>query len=152
MARHRTVILSVLCAAAVFLLTVPIPRADRNGLYNTVSGLIWCRTESACLHEISHRLDQEAGWASHRKEFGEAAQTYVLVEFMGGNPSDLAQAIINLPGVFVWDGYFSDRPSEIYATIFEFSGGREERMPEIFRQFYDWKRAEALVQKLRGEK
>ncbi|RJP53633.1 MAG: hypothetical protein C4583_04405 [Anaerolineaceae bacterium] len=149
---HLRVILFVLCAVASVLLLAPLPNSDRNGAYNTISRLMWCKTESACLHEIGHRLDQEAGWVSHQKEFGEAAKTYMLVEFAGGHPSELAKRIINLPGAFTWDGYFGDRPAEIYATAFEYSGGHRDAMPEIFQEFYDWDRAETLVQKMRGEK
>ncbi|MFZ5856791.1 MAG: hypothetical protein ACOYZ6_08170 [Chloroflexota bacterium] len=151
MARHRSVVVAGVSIILLILLLVPIPRKDRNGEYNIISRLMWCRTEGACLHEIGHRLDQEAGWVSHSDEFGEAVKTYLLVEWSGNDPSELAQAIVNLPGIFQWGGYFGDRPSEIYATIFEFSGGDRERMPDIFRTFYHWERAEALVQKMRGE-
>lgn len=146
MARHWPVAFVLICALALAL--VPFPRADRNGLYNTFSGWMWCRTESACLHEIGHRLDQEAGWISHSKEFGDAAKTYVLVEFAGRSPSKLAQAIISQPGMFNWNSYFDDPPAEIYATVFAMSCGGQESMPEVFRSFYDWERAEALIQKI----
>lgn len=145
------VLLFVLLVVIVFL-TIPLPSADVDGLYNPISRLIWCRTGSACLHEIGHRLDQEAGWASHSDEFGEAVKTYLLVEWSGNDPSELAKAIVNLPGVFGWGGYFGDRPAEMYATIFEFSDGCREAMPEIFRDFFDWERAEMLVRNMRGEK
>ena len=148
MARHWSVGIALVLLLALTLVSLPLPRGGSNGVYNTISRTMWCRTMSACLHEVGHRLDQEAGWASHSKEFGKAVETYVLVEFWEGKPSDTARAIVNLPGVFSWRGsYFGDSQSEIYAIIFEKAEGQEDKMPEIFRGFYNWERAEALVQK-----
>jgi len=127
-------------------LSIPFPNQSDGGGFNSISGLWWCRTDSACIHEIAHRLDWEAGWISNKHEFKEAVITYVLVEAQNGHPSRIATNIMAFRGVYDYNP-FRITSAELYAYIFEWSGGKEENMPEIFRKFYDWNRALELMKK-----
>ncbi|MBI5964946.1 MAG: hypothetical protein HY863_15815 [Chloroflexi bacterium] len=143
--------LSLILATAIFMmwLLLPVPLRHEKGLFNKISGVIWCTSETSCLHEIGHALDWRAGWISHSAEFGGAVQVYVMAEFESRHPSDLAAQIVLMPGALVWSGYARDAQAEIYASIFEISEGQEEKMPEIFHKFYDWQRAQVMIEKMR---
>ena len=91
-----------------------------DGAYNTWSGLIWCRTEEACIHEIGHKLDDMAGWPSSSAEYKEAV------------------------GPTVWN------EKETYAEIFRFYRGKEENMPAHLAKFYNWELADKLMEKYNG--
>lgn len=123
----------------------PIPPAGKHGAYNTFSGAIWCEKESVCIHEVAHKLDHEGGWISRSKEFTLTVQSYLIVEFGKEHASELAWIIMERPGLFSYDGAFTDHHAEIYAVIFEYSRGVSEAMPERFRRFYDWERADELL-------
>lgn len=142
--------------AFVFVLIVaiaalPLPLRGELGIYNSLSHSYWCSNHIACVHEIGHKLDQEGGWISHSKEFGFAIQVYVQSEYslagrLPGHPSQLAQTLMIMPGIYSWNGYFSDNQSELYATLFRYADGKKENMPPSFRKFYDWSLAEKWVQ------
>lgn len=141
-------IIFISVAMIVFiLLLVPVPLQNDDGLFNTFTGLIWCDNRTACLHEIGHGLDKEAGWISHSEKFEDAVLVYILVELRRQNTIHLSERIVLAPGLLAGAGYMNDTQSEVYARIFEFSGGREENMPESLREFYDWKRAKMLIAK-----
>ena len=125
----------------------PIPSPNLDGKYNTFTGMIWCNNKIACYHEIGHKLDHENKWISRSYEFSLAVRAYLILEMQEQHPSQLVYEIMRVPGLFEWNGYFSNPQAEVYATIFEFSNGNIEKMPERFREFYDWERAEELIEK-----
>ena len=126
----------------------PIPFPWRNGAYNAWSGILWCKETTTCYHEIGHKLDQESDWISHSPEFQYSLQVYLFYEIQQDEPAKLAVEIIertfSTPNKFF---VFSDPNAEAYAIIFEYSRGRRENMPEMFRDFYDWELAENLIAK-----
>lgn len=135
---------------ALAFLALPIPPSGYQGGYNPLSRQYLCSTRASCIHEIGHKLDQEGGWISHRKDFGFAVQVYVQVEYGAaslepGHPSSLARNLIVFPGVFSWNGYLSDTQTEIYAYILQVADGSEAAMPATFRRFYNWKRIQELL-------
>jgi hypothetical protein len=88
------VLLCVIFLGIIYLM-VPWPRSWAAGLYDPYSGWIWCTTQTTCIHEVGHKLDDEAGWISQSKEFGETVQKYIATEFKYGNPpSYLATKIL----------------------------------------------------------
>ena len=136
----KRIFLALATSVLFIWLLLPVPLHNEKGLFNKITGLIWCTSEASCLHETGHGLDRRAGWISHSEEFGGAVQVYVMSEFQREHPSYLAARIVMMPGALVWNGWAEDTQAEIYATIFELSDGQEENMPEIFRKFYDWPR------------
>lgn len=113
-----------------FFLPIPLPLlgyAGYTGMYNTVSGLIWCTSEKSCIHEVAHKLDDEGGWISETPEFERD------VELLLG--SDLER------------GFMNKHIHEIYANLFAMAKGKEENMPELLRPYYDWERAAELMKK-----
>lgn len=137
----------------VFLawLLLPIPLPGQGGVYNPITELMWCSYYYGCLHEIGHKLDDDAGWISHTPEFSEAVYLFIGSELIAHDTNSqsykLAHKIILQPGVISWSGRWLDSQSEIYATIFAFSDGKRENMPYIFREFYNWGEAEVLIDK-----
>lgn len=112
----------------IFLLISPLPVPGMDGAYNKVSGFFWCKNQHACIHEIGHKLDDEDGWISHSDEFESAVELYA--------------------GYDIERGILNKNIEEIYARLFEHSGGVSENMPELLRPFYDWDRAQELIEKV----
>lgn len=112
----------------VFVFLIPFPSPWWSGMYNKVTGLYVCETEAACIHEIAHKLDDEAGWISHSDEFYQTALLYL---------PDAKR------------GFLNKNIEELYAEIFEHARGDSEVIPEPFRKFYDFDRAHELMQELR---
>lgn len=130
-----------------FLLPIPLP--GQAGIYNPVSGLLWCSSHDTCLHEVGHELDDEGGWVSHTEAFSQAVYLFVGSELIAHDVNsksyNMAHAILKTPGVITWRGRWLDSQSEIYAIIFVYSDGKAENLPPVFRPFYDWDRAEELL-------
>jgi len=137
-------IVYILAALAIVLL----PLGTKDGAYNTVSGLIRCgNNRSLCLHEVGHKLDHEAGWISGSKEFGAAIQVYLVYQIAHADDMDeTAHWVLNYDGLLIAPSDpFRDTHKELYADLYRWSDGIKENMPEAFRQFYDWERADALM-------
>jgi hypothetical protein len=130
---------------------LPVHTSRDYGVYNPLSGLMWCRYTWACIHEIGHKLDDRGGWISHTQKFNEAIYIFVASELIAHDTGSysyiLANTILRVPGSIGGKFYWWDRQSEIYATIFQSSDGKIEKMPEIFRPFYNWEDAERLLKK-----
>lgn len=118
----------------VFLL--PIPVRGERGAFNTWSGLYWCADERACLHEIGHALDKQAGWISQSPEYARALQMYVLT---GAGTDDRVIVLL----AYAFDPPDGKEPTkkELYAILFEMADGKIENMPIGLRQFYNWELA-----------
>ena len=103
--------------SAILLLMQFIPFLGNNaGVYNQATNTITCIPE-VCLHEVGHRLDDEAGFgmaASRDAEFRAVIRPYLTY-----SRESLTY-------------------EEVYAMMFEAAGGQEELMPEQLREFYDW--------------
>jgi len=110
--------------AVIIFLPAPVPWMD--GAYNKISGLFWCSSTASCAHEIAHKIDDESGWISHDPEFREAVET--------------------LAGYEIDPGFMNKNMEEVYAGIFERAEGKKENMPEKFHRFYDWDRAQELIE------
>lgn len=139
-------------AIIIFVLSwifLPFPIPGR-GVYNKVSGLIWCRTETVCIHEVAHKLDDEADWISHSKEFSLSVSAFVWFELDADRePHPFVYKIMTFPGVFRnTPSFWTDDNAELYASLFEWAEGKEESMPELLRPFYDWERAAELIEKV----
>lgn len=141
--------LSLLLVVIIFVAIVPIPLPQYDGMYNSISGLLWCRNERACTHEIGHKLDDEGRWVSHTEEFSLAVEAFLWIELAHNEtPHPFVYKIMAHSGVFEWQGWFVDPQAELYASLFEWSGGVSENMPELLRPFYDWERAQELIEKV----
>lgn len=120
------------------LVLAPIPAIKQNGAYNSFSGAFFCRTHSACLHEIGHALDQQAGWISDTEKFRQAVEVYII-----SNQDELTIKII--------DKLLTTKQNahrELYASLFDWAGGSSENMPAGLREFYNWQEAGRLVSNL----
>lgn len=142
---------SALLLILLTYLLLPIPLPGQAGVYNPISGLLWCSYHDACNHEIGHKLDDESGWVSHSQEFSAAVYLFVGSELIAHDTNSqkykLANAILKTPGVITWRGRWLDSQSEIYATIYMYADGQKEWMPPVFRPFYDWDKAEQFQKK-----
>lgn len=134
----------------VFLfLVIPFPMPGMEGSYNKVSGLIWCKNDRACIHEVGHKLDDEGDWISHNLDFSLAVEVFIWYELSHNpTPHPFVYKIMAHSGIFEWQGWFTDPQAELYASLFEWSGGVSENMPEALRPFYDWERAQELIEKV----
>lgn len=136
--------------SVLYWILLPFPIPGKDGTYNKVSGLIWCRTENICIHEVGHKLDDEAGWISHSKEFSLTVSAFVWFELDADRePHPFVYKIMTFPGVFRnTPSIFTDDNAELYASLFQWAGGKEENMPELLRPYYDWERAQELIEKV----
>lgn len=132
----------------IILFASPIPPVGSDGAYNIISRTIYCKTELACVHEIGHKLDQEAGWQSRKYEFSLAVEVFIWHEIAENNPPHpFVYKIMKFDGLFEWNGWFTNHQAELYASLFEWSGGVSEKMPELLRPYYDWDRAKELLER-----
>lgn len=157
--------LTVFLVLFITFLVLPIPNIGDSGDFNSISGLWWCSDKPSCLHEIGHRLDWEVDWNSSNPEFKKIVSSYLTTE-LKGNPSPMAKNIMtflvaeaNQKGasgtaleIMTYNGIYAFNPirftsAELYASIFEWNGGKAENMPEVFRKFYDFQRADELIEK-----
>lgn len=138
----------LLSFAAVLIIgmLVPITAPGDQGAYNTLSGLAYCQTRTACLHEIGHALDRDAGWVSQSPEWYQAVQMYLLVELRKERLTELPVNILEIT--------YRDRDGaepvkmELYAYLFQQADGDPGHMPESLRGFYDWDLAESYMSRL----
>ena len=140
----------LLFATLVLFVVLPIPPLGKRGAYNTISEMIWCNNQSACIHEVGHKLDDEADWISHSNEFSLAVSAFVWHEIAEHEITHpYVYKIMKFPGIFSYAPPWTDPNAELYASIFQWSEGKKENMPEIFRRFYDWERAQELIDEIK---
>lgn len=136
-----------LCLALLIItFLVPLPVDNQDGAYNLTSRLAWCRTRAACLHEIGHALDQQAGWVSQSTEFYKALQMYLFAEIYMQGVTELPAGILEV--TYRGDGASGPIKRELYAYLFQVADGDPERMPEGLRGFYDWQMAQQFINQL----
>lgn len=133
----------------VALLLIPIPVQNQDGAYNLTSHLAWCRTRPACLHEIGHALDQQAGWVSSSPEFYRALQMYLYVQIYMQGITELPAGILEI--TYRGNGSGGPIKRELYAYLFQQSQGNPEQMPESLRSFFDWQTAKKYLAMLNDE-
>lgn len=142
----------IIVALLLTLFLVPLPLASQNGAYNTISGIFWCKDENSCYHEIGHKLDQQMAWPSRTKEFSFALRTYIFSSMQTSPHDTVTREIIMrtyAPSTTITG--MTDINAEAYAIIFEIACGDKNKVPEIFREFYDWKLANKMITKYIGE-
>lgn len=130
----------------VLFLVMPFPKIGERGAYNILSGLAWCQDNSACLHEVGHALDKQAGWISQGPEFAEALQMYLLT----GARNDDRVIILLAVALNPKDGTEPTK-KELYAALFEMAEGKRDNMPTGLRDFYDWQKAERYIGTIDGK-
>ncbi len=140
----RCLITFALIAIFVSLSLLPIPVRGEQGAYNTWSRLFYCSERWACLHEIGHSLDQQAGWISQSKEFSDALQIYILA----GTWSHENLPIYILAMTYTAPDGQEPTKTELYAYLFQAAEGKPENMPDGLRPFYDWGKAEKFIERL----
>jgi len=141
--------LPILVLAIIVLSLLPVPQDNQDGAYNLISQIAWCRTRTACLHEIGHALDQQAGWVSASPEFYKALQMYLYVEIYQQGITELPAGILEI--TYRGDGGSNPIKLEIYAYLFQQAQGNSANMPESLRKFYDWDAAERYLSELNQE-
>lgn len=122
---------------------LPIAKPGEAGAYNLISGLAYCANRAACEHEIGHALDQQSGWISQTPQFAEAVQLYLLVELRKETLQPLPVNVLKVA---------SRGWREVYAYLFQQSGGDPKRMPPGLRAFFDWVRAAEYIEQLDANK
>lgn len=136
-----TVVAFLLVSTFTFL---PLPMDSGRGEYNMWTGAIWCADHAACIHEVGHKLDQQAGWVSGSRGYSYAIQLYMGAEL--GAAADPANTLTYR----VFDTFFTHpdpgRLRELYALMFEKADGKKAGMPVDFQRFYDWALAGKLLQ------
>lgn len=123
---------------------LPIPPSIDRGAFNSISGMIYCPSHYACIHEVGHRLDWEGGWISADEFFMQSVQTYVAQQAYQEKPDEIALRIILFPHLYEWSP-FRITHSEIYASIYQWADGKEKNVPEPLRKFYDFQRGDELI-------
>lgn len=133
----------------VLLFLLPIPVKGQQGAYNLTSRLAFCNTHGACLHEIAHALDQQAGWVSQSTEFKTALQMYLFLELrkpvLQQSPADVLEL------TYRSNDQMRYIKMELYAYFFEHAQGSAKNMPEGFKPFYDWQSASRLIARLQDD-
>jgi len=122
-----------------------------DNYYNYFTGHIHCQSKPTCLHEATHKYDDESKMISESKEWIEAVDNYRMTQFYTPQEYKVKQAfgIMFFPGVGAprlpeyniftisfwqggWGGY-----TELYAHLIECSDGDIDNIPESLRKFYN---------------
>ena len=135
-----------LIVVCLVLFLLPFPVNGQDGAYNLTSRLAWCRTRPACLHEVGHALDQQAGWVSQSDVFYKALQMYLYAEIYTRGITELPAGILEI--TYRGNGTSGPIKRELYAYLFQYAEGKAERMPESLRGFFDWDAADTYLNKL----
>ena len=137
---------------------------NSKGFYRPLTGTIYCKDYSTCIHEIGHKSDDELGWVSKTDEWIYAVDWYRVmiyyypetrdqlssdIEFFYGIGWKRFQGTNNIFSDSFWDGWGGY--TELYAYILELSDGKKENVPEMFGDFYDWNRINELMNELNLE-
>ena len=138
----------IVAACLLIGFLAPLPVDNQDGAYNVTSRLAWCRTDAACIHEVAHALDQQAGWVSSSDEFYKALQMYLYTEIYSKGITELPASILEI----TYRGEGGNAKREIYAFIFQYANGNPDNVPESLRGFYDWQKAGKLLLKLDDSK
>ena len=138
----------IVAACLLIGFLAPLPVDNQDGAYNVTSRLAWCRTDAACIHEVAHALDQQAGWVSSSDEFYKALQMYLYAEIYSKGITELPASILEI----TYRGEGGNAKREIYAFIFQYANGNPDNVPESLRGFYDWQKAGKLLLKLDDSK
>ena len=118
--------------------------------YNLWTSTVTCDNRGDCLHEMAHMMDDDAGWISESDEYKMAVATYRSVAWSCEECRDeFSDLVMFFPGVggplqeekdFFSRGYWHGGWGgyrELYAVMYAEAGGDVERMPELFRPFYE---------------
>ena len=145
--KRLVITICLLLIFATFLL--PLPENNQDGAYNLTSRLAWCRTQAACIHEIGHALDQQAGWVSQSPEFYKALQMFLYVEIYQKGVTELPAGILEI--TYRGNGTSGPIKRELYAYLFQVAEGDPERMPASLRGFFDWDAAKEYLTMLNND-
>lgn len=129
---------------AIFL-AVPFLLAllPRHSVYNAPTGVLYCNTAVGCRHEIGHKIDDDLGYPSKSAEFGNAVMVH-LAFALQYQMDAAAIKILTQDGMLTYSdkfsplgmAWFSSPQEELYARIYETSGGDVAQIPPALRPFY----------------
>lgn len=139
----------------VFLLATAF-RLQWNGVYTPGIGMIVCSSHRSCVHEVGHKLDDQAGWISRSPEYRNEIQVYMIVATSRASDGSINPDKSKPFQVFA---FFMNpgepdynRLREFYATMFEQAGGQQQNMPPSFQRFYNWPLAQQYLRQYAQEK
>jgi hypothetical protein len=93
-----------------------------GGFYIAGIDYLYCSSEKTCLHEQAHQFDAQHGFISSSIDYQVTVTTYAMT-----NPNGLwSHEIVNYQGSW----------SEMYAQIYESSGGNVALIPAELQRFY----------------
>ena len=127
-----------------FLLLALLPIGPKDGgMYNGISGALYCASSRACWHEIGHKMDDNLGYPSRSAEFGDTVRFWLILSMPMGL-DDIDKQILFQDGLLSYSrGFtvyglerFSSPQAELYANLFSLFEGNVEAIPEPFRKFY----------------
>ncbi|RPJ29154.1 MAG: hypothetical protein EHM33_01930 [Chloroflexi bacterium] len=130
----------------VLLLAVPVSMGG-DSFYAKGSGVLYCESDTLCLHEIGHMMDDDLGYPSRSDEFSTAVLLYMYNSIKYSPellPEPFTSAILAQPGMIAYSKdytllgveRFSSPQEELYANLYLLADGNIDIMPEIFRSFY----------------
>jgi hypothetical protein len=138
-------IIFILLSIFIFVFVVN-PLIGIDGFHVDNSNFIYCKYESACMHEIGHFIDNKSNNPSNSKEFFNAIISYDrrILPFIYSNKSSEVewQIFQTIQWIYQQDpnnyrGVVSFIPTkEIYAEIYMIVGGDRNRIPREFKEFY----------------
>lgn len=155
---HRTS--WVFNVALLVILFMQFGATKDGGSYNYLTGEITCKTRASCLHEVTHKYDQEHGMISSTKEYQHSIDVYRMMIWLYPDKRDANSLLIyNYPGLgsnywqdtnpthttFLkgWGGY-----REIMADFVSWADGNPDNCTPYLRGWYDWNYIQVEMEKL----
>ena len=132
---------------SLFKLVLVFYLSFQHGLYIPIVRVVLCDSQSTCIHENGHKIDEEHNWISTTKEWKVAVDNYRHNLIYNEPPwEEFDLRFFSFPGIgsdrikcdwfqscFIggWGGY-----SELYADVWKWNSGKIENVPIELREFY----------------
>lgn len=145
-AKVTNLLLFTLSLLVVLQLVLPYTSILFNGysFHQSTLGFTYCKQEKDCRHEVGHLMDTELGHISRTSVFGSALMIHLAFSFEYGQVDDYTRLILSKEGILSYSenykpyhyGAGSSPQEELYADIYDLSGGDISKIPLTLRPLF----------------
>lgn len=148
MNRFKLTNLALFTLSLLVIIQIVLPYSSIlfNGLSFHQSNLdfTYCKQEIYCRHEVGHLMDDQLGHISKTEEFGSALMIHLAFSFKMDQVDEYTTLILGKKGILTYTDLYkpyhygagSSPQEELYADIYDLSGGDINNIPMTLRPFF----------------